>query len=207
MVDRSLAYLLVEMAQAAEAVKIVLKEIGIHCTDAHPEVYSQLEARAAALCASPPARVTVNRVGSMFTFFFTGGPVTDWESAKQCDTARFGQFFRGMLERGIYLAPSQFEAAFVSAAHSDDDIRQTIAFASSGGLDSCTVTKWLTEHGVTVVCFTADIAQPDETDFGEIEKRMRACGAAARWRKPAAKGRRRGSFRPTTRAPASRRAC
>ena len=55
---------------------------------------------------------------------------------------------------------------------------QTVAFAASGGLDSCTVTKWLTENGVKVVCFTADIAQPDETDFGEIETRMRACGAA-----------------------------
>ena len=55
---------------------------------------------------------------------------------------------------------------------------QTVAFAASGGLDSCTITKWLSEHGVKVVCFTADIAQPDETDFGAIEKRMRACGAA-----------------------------
>ena len=55
---------------------------------------------------------------------------------------------------------------------------QSVAFAASGGLDSCTITKWLTEQGVRVVCFTADIAQPDETDFGEIEKRMRACGAA-----------------------------
>jgi argininosuccinate synthase len=55
---------------------------------------------------------------------------------------------------------------------------QTVAFAASGGLDSCTVTQWLTENGVKVVCFTADIAQPDETDFGEIERRMRACGAA-----------------------------
>lgn len=54
----------------------------------------------------------------------------------------------------------------------------TVAFAASGGLDSCTVTRWLTENGVTVVCFTADMAQPDETDFAEIEKRMRACGAA-----------------------------
>ena len=54
---------------------------------------------------------------------------------------------------------------------------QTVAFAASGGLDSCTVTKWLTENGVKVVCFTADIAQPDETDFGEIGRRMRACGA------------------------------
>jgi argininosuccinate synthase len=55
---------------------------------------------------------------------------------------------------------------------------QTVAFAASGGLDSCTVTRWLTENGVRVACFTADIAQPDETDFGEIETRMRACGAA-----------------------------
>ncbi|MFO0822291.1 MAG: argininosuccinate synthase [Gemmataceae bacterium] len=55
---------------------------------------------------------------------------------------------------------------------------QSVAFAASGGLDSCTITRWLTDHGVKVVCFTADIAQPDETDFGAIEKRMRACGAA-----------------------------
>src|SRR5438046_9988055 len=55
---------------------------------------------------------------------------------------------------------------------------QTVAFAASGGLDSCTVTKWLTENGVRVAAFTADIAQPDETDFAEIERRMRACGAA-----------------------------
>ena len=95
----------------------------------HPEIYGQLEARAAALCAAAPPGVTVNRVGSMFTFFFTEGPVTDYDSAKRCDTARFGRFFRAMLERGIYLPPSQFEAAFVSAAHSDEDIRQTIAAA------------------------------------------------------------------------------
>jgi argininosuccinate synthase len=55
---------------------------------------------------------------------------------------------------------------------------QTVAFAASGGLDSCTVTKWLSEHGVRVVAFTADIAQPDETDFSEIEKRMRLSGAS-----------------------------
>jgi glutamate-1-semialdehyde 2,1-aminomutase len=65
----------------------------------------------------------------MFTFFFTDGPVTDWESAKKCDTARFGRFFRRMLEGGVYLAPSQFEAAFVSAAHTDEDIENTIAAA------------------------------------------------------------------------------
>ncbi len=54
---------------------------------------------------------------------------------------------------------------------------QTVAFAASGGLDSCTVTKWLTEQGVRVVCITADLAQPDETNFDEVETRMRACGA------------------------------
>ena len=96
---------------------------------AHPEIYDRLEAHGAKLAASAPDGITVNRVGSMFTFFFTPGPVTDWESAKVCDTARFGRFFRGMLERGVYLAPSQFEAAFVSAAHSDEDIAKTIAAA------------------------------------------------------------------------------
>ncbi len=97
--------------------------------EAHPEVYGQLEARAARLCAAAPAGVTVNRVGAMFTFFFTDGPVTDWESAKRCDTAKFGRFFQAMLERGIYLAPSQFEAAFLSAAHTGEDIDRTIAAA------------------------------------------------------------------------------
>jgi glutamate-1-semialdehyde 2,1-aminomutase len=95
----------------------------------HPEVYVQLEARTAGLCAAAPAGVTVNRVGSMFTWFFADQPVTDYESAKGSDTARFAQFFRGMLARGIYLAPSQFEAAFVSAAHSEEDIRETVAAA------------------------------------------------------------------------------
>jgi glutamate-1-semialdehyde 2,1-aminomutase len=95
----------------------------------HPEVYGQLESRTAELCAAAPAGVTVNRVGSMFTWFFTDQPVTDYESAKRSDTARFGRFFRAMLERGIYLAPSQFEAAFVSAAHTEEDIRETIAAA------------------------------------------------------------------------------
>jgi glutamate-1-semialdehyde 2,1-aminomutase len=95
----------------------------------HPEVYSHLEERCAALCADPPAGVTVNRVGSMFTFFFTAGPVTDYESAKKSDTARFARFFHHMLERGVYLAPSQFEAGFVSAVHSTDDIRHTVSAA------------------------------------------------------------------------------
>jgi glutamate-1-semialdehyde 2,1-aminomutase len=91
----------------------------------HAEIYAQLEARSAAVCAAAPRGTTVNRVGSMFTIFFTEQPVTDWESAKKSDTARFADFHRSMLECGIYLPPSQFEAAFVSAAHSEHDIRTT----------------------------------------------------------------------------------
>src|SRR5690349_14223608 len=96
---------------------------------AHPEIYDRLEANAAKLCAAAPPGITANRVGSMFTFFFNNGPVTDWESAKLSDTARFGRFFRAMLDRGIYIAPSQYEAAFVSAAHTDEDISKTVAAA------------------------------------------------------------------------------
>ncbi len=96
---------------------------------AHPEVYQRLESLGDEVCAGHPPGVSVNRVGSMFTFFFQDGPVTDWESAKRSDTARFGRFFRHMLDRGIYLAPSQFEAAFLSAAHTEEDIRKTAAAA------------------------------------------------------------------------------
>jgi len=96
---------------------------------AHPEIYNQLEQRTAQLTANTPAGVTVNRVGSMFTFFFTPEPVTDWESAKRADTGRFRKFFHWMLERGVYLAPSQFEAGFVSAAHTEEDIARTVAAA------------------------------------------------------------------------------
>jgi len=73
--------------------------------------------------------ISYNRVGSMFTWFFTPGPVTDWNSAAKCDTAAFGRFFRSMLDGGVYLPPSQFEAAFLGAAHTEDDIQQTIATA------------------------------------------------------------------------------
>jgi glutamate-1-semialdehyde 2,1-aminomutase len=72
---------------------------------------------------------TVNRVGSMMTTFFTEGPVTEWESAKRADTEMYARFFRAMLEEGIYLAPSQFECAFVSTAHIDEVIEGTIKAA------------------------------------------------------------------------------
>ena len=99
---------------------------------AHPEVYGELETKSAAIAGAAPAGITVNRVGSMFTWFFTDQPVTDWDSAKRADTAKFAAFHRRMLEQGIYLPPSQFEAAFVSAAHTDEDIRRTTKAAREG---------------------------------------------------------------------------
>ena len=98
-----------------------------------PGAYDRLEAlgsrleaglREAAEQAGVP--VTVNRVGSMLTGFFTEGPVTNYDDAVTADSASYARFHRAMLDRGVYLAPSQFEAAFVSLAHSDDDIGQTI---------------------------------------------------------------------------------
>ena len=69
------------------------------------------------------------RVGSMFTWFFQNGPVHNFEDAAKSDTARFGQFHRGMLERGVWLPPSQYEAAFVSSVHGDAEIEATVAAA------------------------------------------------------------------------------
>ena len=73
--------------------------------------------------------VQINRVGSMFTVFFTSTPVSDFATAKTSDTARYGKFFRSLLEQGIYLAPSQFEACFVSLTHSIKDVNATIRAA------------------------------------------------------------------------------
>ncbi len=67
-----------------------------------------------------------NRIGGMMCRFFTGTPVTDLDSAMNCDTERFTQYFKAMLEEGIYMAPSQFEAGFISSAHTEDDIDKTI---------------------------------------------------------------------------------
>jgi glutamate-1-semialdehyde 2,1-aminomutase len=101
-------------------------------------VYKKLEERSAALAkgigeAAKKAGIplTQTRVGSMLTSFFTPGPVVDWNTAKQSDTKRYGQFFHQMLEQGIYLAPSQFEAAFLSTAHTSADIDKTIKAAAA----------------------------------------------------------------------------
>ena len=77
--------------------------------------------------AEIPHRIT--RVGSMLTFFFVGADVIDWESASRCDTARFASYFWGLIERGVYMPCSQFEALFISCAHTAADIDATIAAA------------------------------------------------------------------------------
>ncbi|SRR5689334_20718645 len=100
------------------------------------ELYGRMERLSATLVemVSEAARdagiaMTANRVGSMFTWFFTDAAVTDWTTASRCNTEAFGRFHRGMLEAGVYLPPSQFEAAFLGAAHTDEDVRQTVAAA------------------------------------------------------------------------------
>ena len=93
---------------------------------AHPELYRQIDEKAARLEAAYREKgLTVNRVGSLLSCFFTGDPVTDYRSALRSDTKAFASYFANMLERGIYVAPSQFEAMFVSAAHSDEMIERT----------------------------------------------------------------------------------
>ncbi len=86
----------------------------------------QLETGVRALLDKPGLNYRLNRVGSMFTLFFTGQDVVDYDTAKTSDTRLFGRYFRSMLSRGIYLPPSQFEAAFLSAAHGTREIRATL---------------------------------------------------------------------------------
>ena len=90
----------------------------------NPSIYANLESRSAQLTEAFRG-VTVNRVGSMLTPFFVTGPVTDWDSAAKADTKKFAKFHRHMRDHGIALAPSQFEAWFVSYAHTNGDIERT----------------------------------------------------------------------------------
>jgi len=99
-------------------------------------VYDQLERATRRLCegfadAARSANVnnSINRVGSMWTGFFTEGEVTDWSTANKCDRQLYARFFHAMLSEGVYLAPSQFEAAFVSLAHTDEVIDRTVEAA------------------------------------------------------------------------------
>jgi glutamate-1-semialdehyde 2,1-aminomutase len=100
------------------------------------EVYPQLEMSSRAVTegvAAEAARagvpLTLNRVGSMWTWFFTPGPVTDYAQAALSDTVAFGRFHRAMLDQGVWLPPSQFEAAFLGTAHGEEEIASTIAAA------------------------------------------------------------------------------
>jgi len=117
------------LAMAAGAVTLDLLD--------QPGTYERLEALSARLeaglrraAAEAGATVTINRVGSMFTVFFCAGPVVDYATAKASDTRLFARFFHEMLKRGVYLPPAQFEAAFVSLAHTENDLDFTVTAAA-----------------------------------------------------------------------------
>ncbi|HWJ46342.1 MAG TPA: glutamate-1-semialdehyde 2,1-aminomutase [Candidatus Udaeobacter sp.] len=104
--------------------------------DRKGEIYPKIEKLSGELvdgvmAAAKDAGVSLcaNRVGSMFTWFFQKGPVTDWDSASRSDTESFGKFFRAVLDAGVYLPPSQYEAMFLGATHSEEDVQRTIAAA------------------------------------------------------------------------------
>jgi len=103
-----------------------------------PEIYQQLEQHSAMLvdgvldaAKKKGVPLAANRVGSMFTWFFQPGQVHDWDTAAKSDAQAFGKFHRAMLDQGIYLPPSQYEAMFMSAAHSERDVEHTIAAAAN----------------------------------------------------------------------------
>jgi glutamate-1-semialdehyde 2,1-aminomutase len=100
------------------------------------EIYGRLEKLSGALvngiyeaARESGISMTYNRVGSMFTWFFTDKKVVDWTTAATCNTEQFGRFHRGMLDAGVWLPPSQFEAAFLGAAHTQEDVENTVAAA------------------------------------------------------------------------------
>jgi len=109
-----------------------LRHLREHKAEIYPrldQLSGELVAGIAAIAQDSGIPFCYNRVGSMFTWFFAQGPVTDWQSASKSDTQAFGRFFRAMLDDGVYLPPSQFEAAFLGAAHTHKDVQQTIAAA------------------------------------------------------------------------------
>ncbi len=116
------------LAMAAGTAQLeLLRQPGVY------ERLDQLAARLASGMASAAREADIphfqTRVGSMFCAFFTADPVTDEASAKRSDTQAFAMFFHAMLEAGVYLAPSQFEAGFVSLAHSEADVDETVVAA------------------------------------------------------------------------------
>lgn len=118
------------LAMAAGAA--TLKELG------KPGFYEALDAKAekfadglSTLCRKYLEHATLNRQGSVMTAFFAAGPVFDFDSAMTADTDMYGRYYRAMLDKGVYLAPSQFEGAFISAAHSEADLAKTLEIAES----------------------------------------------------------------------------
>jgi glutamate-1-semialdehyde 2,1-aminomutase len=119
----------IAMSAGLETLKILRKHVGR---------YESLGQKTEALCekmknifSQQKVPVCINRVGSMFTIFFTSDEVFDFHSASKSNTSQFRRFFKGMLDNGINLAPSQFEAAFVSFAHTDEDMEKTIEACAS----------------------------------------------------------------------------
>jgi len=107
-----------------------------HLRDHKAEIYPRLEKLSGELVegvaeAAKQAGVSLcyNRVGSMFTWFFNPGPVTNWDSASKSNTEAFGRFLRSMLDQGVYLPPSQYEAAFLGTTHTAEDVQKTIGAA------------------------------------------------------------------------------
>jgi glutamate-1-semialdehyde 2,1-aminomutase len=106
----------------------------LRAIEADPHLHSRLEALGGALEDGIRAAIRrgghacrLARVGSMWTLFMSDADVTDWDAASRCDTAHFARWFHAMLARGVSLAPSQFEACFLSAAHTEQDVADTIA--------------------------------------------------------------------------------
>jgi glutamate-1-semialdehyde 2,1-aminomutase len=106
----------------------------LHYLNKHPEVYTDLDRITTKICTGIANNLkelgldyTINRIGSMFSLFFTSATVTNFEEAKTSDTKLFGKYFNGMLEKGIYLAPAQYETLFISTAITDDFAEEIIA--------------------------------------------------------------------------------
>jgi glutamate-1-semialdehyde 2,1-aminomutase len=115
------------MAAGLATLRILMETPGIYTR--LEEMSSRLEIGFKRIIEQRKLPMTQNRVGSMFTLFFTSTKVVDYATAKSSDTKEFSKYFGEMLERGMYLAPSQFEAAFISSAHTTSDIDRTIAAA------------------------------------------------------------------------------
>jgi glutamate-1-semialdehyde 2,1-aminomutase len=117
------------MAAGIETLRIIDEDPGFY--DKLELIGLELERGVRDALAESGLKYTFNRCGSMFTLFFTDKTVSDFDSAKTSDTAKFTAYFNRMLEQGIYLPPSQFEACFVSIAHNENDLAKTVAAVRS----------------------------------------------------------------------------